>query len=88
MAKNNDELINTILNEILEIKETMARNTISLEIHMKRSDSLEKLVALTQQDMKSIKQHVAFVRGAAWALAAAGAVILGLNSLGILQKLL
>lgn len=84
-------------NEILD------RLTSSVEHHIERTDKLEELVSLLREeaiknvasiksevhsDLIPIKSHIAFIKGAAYALGVIGAIILGLNQLGILSKIL
>ena len=84
-------------NEILD------RLTSSVEHHIERTDKLEELVSLLReeaiknasniksevhQELIPIKNHIAFIKGAAYALGVVGAVLLGLNQLGILGKIL
>lgn len=79
------------------------RNTASLEHHVKRTDLAEDNIRLLQdhdaafreeltskisEELKPIKAHIAFVNGAIWALGIAGAIIIALHQLGIIQKLL
>lgn len=79
-------------NDILE------RITESVEYHIKRSDKLEDLVASTNTEFISLRQQQLLmeerlnnksdsVKLVMYVLAAVGAIVLGLNELGILQKL-
>lgn len=79
-------------NEILE------RITESVEYHIKRSDKLEELVALIKEEHiqlknnqeateKKIDTKTDSIKLIMYVLATVGAIILGLNELGILQKL-
>lgn len=83
-------------NEILD------RLTSSVEHHIERTDKLEELVSLLREeaiknvasiksevhsDLIPIKNHIAFIKGAAYAIGVVGAIILGLNQLGILGKI-
>ena len=79
-------------NEILE------RITESVEYHIKRSDKLEELVSVTKCEFVVLRQQQLLmeerlnnksdsVKLIMYVLAAVGAIILGLNELGILQKL-
>lgn len=92
------EVLTRILEDISEIKQTLAVNTKELEIHVEGVQLARKQNDLLKEDMdarfdnlneeiKPIKAHVSFVRGALWATGICGAVLLGLNELGILQKL-
>lgn len=82
MSNNNvNEKLDRIIEDITEIKVTLAkhdvfheRNTDSLEHHIKRTDLLEK-------------SHNRFA-GAVAAATTIGALIYALHSMGILQKLL
>lgn len=84
-------------NEILD------RLTSSVEHHIERTDKLEELVSLLREeaiknvatiksevhaDLIPIKNHISFIKGAAYTLGVVGAIILGLNQLGILSKIL
>lgn len=84
--------------DINEIKQTMAVNTKELEIHIEGVKLAREQNELLKQevddkfqelskDITPIKNHVAFVKGAMWALGVAGAVLLALNELNILSKL-
>lgn len=76
----------------------LAVNTTQLEIHIEgvklareqnnilKKDMDDKL-EIIKADLLPIKAHVAFVKGAMWALGIVGAVTLGLQQMGILQKL-
>lgn len=75
-------------NDILE------RITESVEYHIKRSDSLEELVdvvknefVLLKQDQIRLDEKSKRINIVMYVLGAVGAVILGLNELGVLQKL-
>lgn len=75
-------------NDILE------RITESVEYHIKRSDSLEELVdvvknefILLKQDQIRLDEKSKRINIVMYVLGAVGAVILGLNELGVLQKL-
>ncbi len=75
-----DNKLNKIQEDVTEIKETMAKlevltatNTTQLEEHVRRSLSAEKRLNILE--------------GFAYALTVCGATILGLHSLGILDKL-
>lgn len=78
------------MNEILD---TLTR---SVEHHIQRSDNLEELVELYKkenekqlnEELKPIKSHVSFVKGAFWALSICAVVLVTLHEMGILQKLL
>lgn len=52
-----EDKIDKVLEDISEVKITMARNTASLEVHIKRSDLLE-------EKLIPIEKHVNMVRGA------------------------
>lgn len=90
--------IDKIVEDISEIKLDVAKNTISLDEHIRRTNAVEELIQLHQNDVKELKvtidedvsmlkKHVAFVKGAIWTLGMAAAIIMGLNELGILSKL-
>lgn len=79
--------IDKMVEDISEIKITMAQNTASLETHIRRTEIAEEQISTIKDDIKPIKSHVAFVKGAIWSLGIVGAVILGLHELGIIDKL-
>lgn len=96
--KDISEKLDKIQEDIGEIKQTLAVNTKELEIHVEGVQLARKQNDMLKQDMqnrfdnldeeiKPIKAHVFFVKGAMWALGISGAVLLGLNELGILKKL-
>jgi hypothetical protein len=79
-------------NSILE------RITDSVEYHIKRSDKLEELVALIKEEHiqlknnqdateKKIEAKTESIKLVMYVLATVGAIFLGLNELGIIQKL-
>lgn len=97
--KKLESKIEQICEDISEIKKTMAVNTKELEIHIEGvklareqndllREDIEKRFNHLDEEIKPIKAHVSFVKGAIWALGVAGAILIGLNELGILQKLL
>lgn len=55
--KRVEDKIDKIMEDVADIKITMARNTTSLEVHMKRSDLLE-------QKLVPVEQHVSMMNGA------------------------
>jgi hypothetical protein len=90
------EVIDTIKEDLVEIK--VAQNTASLDTHIRRTDLAEEGIKLSREEIehlknqmieefKPIKSHISFVKGAIWALGIAGAVILGLNELGVFKVL-
>lgn len=78
---NLDNKIDKVMEEIVEIK-------VDLREHMSRTLQNEQMISIIKQDIDPIKKHVAFVKGAAWALGIAGTIVLALISTGILKKLL
>lgn len=97
--KRLESKLDKIVEEIAEIKQTLAVNTKELEIHVEGvilareqnnilRQEMENRFDSVDSDLKPIKSHVAFVKGAIWSLGIAGAIVLGLNELGIIQKLL
>lgn len=92
------EDISEVKETIVEVKENVVKNTADLEHHIARTEANEELIALyrkSQEDHESavaeelegLKKHVAFVKGASWALGVVGAIIVALQSMGILTKL-
>lgn len=88
---DNNEKLDKIVEDVNEIKVILARNTSSLELHIKRTDlaeqNLEQLRQEVSDDLKPIKEHINMVKGAMWLLGVLGAALLGLQQLGILNKL-
>jgi len=96
--KDITDRLDKIQEDIGQIKQTLAVNTRELEIHIEgvnlareQNDILKKQMEVGFQnvnaDMKPIKSHVSFVQGAFWAVSICCAILIGLNELGILQKL-
>lgn len=54
----------TMVEDIQEVKVTMAKQEENLKLHMKRSDALEQYVAKLEEDVKPIKRGMAMVEGA------------------------
>lgn len=90
--------IDRINDDTTELKVIMARNTNSLEDHMRRTTANEEFIQIVRaeaernkveiiQDIEPIKSHVAFMKGAAWSLGIAGSIIFALEKMGILAKL-
>jgi hypothetical protein len=74
---------------VSDISIIMARNTASLELHMKRSDALEDYVKKVEvEDLTPIKKHVNEVtwaiKGIFWATGVIGAILVTLKQLGVL----
>lgn len=95
MSKSLEDKIDKILEDMVELKVDMAetkvtlhRNTDSLELHIKRTnileEKLEKDFEKLQGEIDPIKSHVSFVKGALWLLGALGAIVLGLEQLGLI----
>lgn len=63
------------------------RNTLSLEEHIRRTELLETKLDSVELDIEPIKRHVVKVNAVIAVLGVLGAIILGLNELGILKKL-
>lgn len=62
-----DQKLDLISEKMVSIDKTLERNTESLEEHMKRSDHLESLVNIQEQEFKNelepIKKHVNMIKG-------------------------
>lgn len=56
-----DAKIDKMDDDLIEIKITMARNTLSLEQHMKRTDMLENIVEHNKKALDPIKVDVASI---------------------------
>lgn len=86
-----EEKLDKVQEDVNEIKVILARNTASLEEHMKRTAIAEERIELVQEQMteqiEPIRKHVIMVNTAMKLVAGAGALILFLNELGILDKL-
>lgn len=84
--------LDKIQEDIVEIKETLARNTTSLELHMQRTQIAEdRIEFLHQQDSdlkEKISSHINQVKGAAIAISAIATLLFALWQMGILEKLL
>lgn len=87
-----DKKLDKIQEDIVEIKETLARNTASLEIHMQRTELAEQRIEQLAKEDNSLKEkinaHINQVKGAAIALSVIGTIIFALWQMGILGKLL
>lgn len=86
-----EDKLDKIMEDIVEIKIDMARNTDSLELHIKRSDMLESKLDQDYGKLEDkIKPMISFYersKGALWILVALGSILLGLKELGVLSKL-
>jgi signal recognition particle GTPase len=71
------------------LNDILSRLTDSVEIHVKRSDTMEELLRLYKVEMAEeltpIKNHLAFVKGASWMLSGVVAVVVVLHELGLLK---
>jgi hypothetical protein len=96
MSNPIDRKLDKIQEDVLDIKLTLERNTLSLEEHIRRTTAAEKRIEmLTEQDLKleeevnkklaPISDHVKMVNWTFKLLATAGAVLLVLDQLGILK---
>lgn len=59
-----EDKIDTISGDITEIKVIMARNTASLEEHMRRSLANEEAIDLLKEEFKPVRDHVKTIEGA------------------------
>jgi DNA repair ATPase RecN len=86
-----EEKLDKVQEDVSEIKVILARNTASLEEHMKRTAIAEERIELVQEQMavqiEPIRKHVIMVNTAIKLIAGAGAVILFLKELGLFDKL-
>ena len=62
---------------------TLARLTVSVEEHVKRTNLLEKQIEKTNDEIKPIQAHVAFMGAVAKMGSILGAIVLGAKSLGL-----
>lgn len=89
--ENIENKLNKIQEDIVEIKETLARNTTSLELHMQRTELAEKRIELLQTQGSNLKDkvnaHINKVKGAAIAISVIGTIIFALWQMGVLAKL-
>lgn len=85
--------MDAISEDISEIKVIMARNTASLEEHMRRTKLAEDQISLLRRDLEPVEDHVKQVRWTAkvfvWvAVTLAGIVSFGDDLLSIIRNLL
>jgi flagellar motor component MotA len=89
MNKNLDDKLDRIQDDVNEIKTHLAVYNQQLVIHIKRSETLEEKLELDMekmnQEIKPLISHVSMVQGAFWILGVLGAVLLGLQQLGLLD---
>lgn len=94
--ERNFDLLNKVemkldrLDERLDaIDKTMIKQEANLELHMKRSDNLEKLVAMQQQRVDPIEKHVVgikyLIKVVIGAITLTGTVVAILEGLSLLQ---
>lgn len=87
-----DNKLDKIQDDIVEIKETLVRNTTSLELHMERTKIAEDRIEMLQSEDNSIKEklnaHVNQIKGAFIAISTVGALIFAMWQMGLLGKLL
>lgn len=86
-----EQKLDRVQQDVNEIKVILARNTTSLEEHMRRTAIAEERIELVQTQvndkLEPVRKHVVMVNTTLKVLAAAGAVVLFLKQLGILDKL-
>jgi DNA repair ATPase RecN len=86
-----EEKLDKVQEDVNEIKIILARNTASLEEHMKRTAIAEQRIEMVQEHMSEqiapIRAHVTMVNTALKVLGALGAILLFLNELGILKSI-
>lgn len=70
-----DDKLDRVLNKIDNIDEslqdisiTLAKQEVSLETHIKRTNLLEERVELLREEMRPVEQHVFYMHGALKAL--------------------
>lgn len=66
--KNNDDIINRLLDtqesiasDITEIKVILAKQEVSLDTHIKRTNLAEENIALVREELEPVKDHVKMV---------------------------
>lgn len=78
--------------DVVEIKETLARNTTSLEMHMERTKLAEDRIEMLHENDSQLKErvdaHINQVKGAFLAITTICALIFALWQMGILGRLL
>jgi len=89
MSKNVEDKLDKLDARIDSIDKTLERNTLSLEVHMKRSDALEEYVQKIEKEVLPVKDHVYrmthAIQGIFWfctVIAAIAGFLLVLRSLG------
>lgn len=96
IIENKDSLINQLdlkldkLDERLNnVDKIMIKQEANLELHMRRSDNLERLVQLQEERVAPIEKHLIginfMLKVIAGTLAAAGTIVAILESLNLLQ---
>lgn len=62
--KRLEDKVDKIADDIGEIKVTLARNTTTVEYHVKRSDIADENIQIIRNELGPIKEHVSKVKGA------------------------
>ena len=76
-----------IQENMAEMVVVLTKNTADIAHHIQRSDLAEENLELLREDLKPIKHHVEFVKGALWAIGVVGAFAYVLKDFGIFEKL-
>jgi hypothetical protein len=96
--KRLEDKLDKLVEDVSEIKQIMAVNTKELEIHIEGvklareqntllKEEMDSRFNALDSDIKPIKRHVDFVKGAMWAIGICGAALVFLNEIGVLSKL-
>lgn len=80
-----EKKLDKVQEDIGAIKIIMARNTVSLEEHMKRTALAEQNIQLIQNEMEPIKDHVKFVNKFMKVMSAIFVGLVALKELGVFQ---
>lgn len=94
-----EEKLDKVQEDISEIKVTLARNTASLELHMKRTEMAEEALTLLKQELQDrteeierkitkeilpLKDHVTLVRNTFIIITAIAAILTFLKNMGVI----
>lgn len=80
--------IDKIQEDIVDIKITLERNTVSLEEHIKRTALAEERVEQTRKELEPVKDHVKFVNWTLKIIAVSGTILISLKELGFFAWLI
>lgn len=93
--KTVEQKLDVVIEDLTDVKVTLARhevyhetNTESLKEHILRTKINEERLEMLKNEVNSLEKHKEQVVGALKILMVVGAVVAGLHSMGILQKLI